>query len=257
MSNYNYSFRRNRIEGPTRQVAASDIFTPTVDQKHTLGLEFDLNDATGRVFRYSKNGAVALTPALVTQQAAGTANWQNEVQTTGTAADVGDTSIKVFTTTAPTLNIWNDGYLTIEDGDGETQMYLIKEHDVPSDTLTTIQIVDTGGIRIATAVTSEVTITKNLYRDVVVSITDPTGIATGLPLSDVPISYFYWSQVTGPAPLVIDGTDSVEVGDMIAGSGSVDGAGALPDAAADDVLWGRIMRAPGTSETALVYLTIE
>lgn len=256
--NYNYDYRRDPVLEPAQLHSAEDVWHPHTTQKYMLGCKCEFND--GRLYRYCSNGAVALTAGYVNQQAAGTANWQNEVQTNGTAASIGDTSIKIAVSTAPTANQWDNGYLTIEDGTGEGQMYVIKEHTLT--TTPTIQIADTGGIRVATAVTSEVTVTKNLYKDVVVSATNPTGIAVGVnpvavTASTSATTYYFWSQVRGPAAVVVDDTDTIVVGDYVAGSASVAGACALMDAAADDVPWGRVMRAAATGETALIYLTIE
>ena len=206
MSNYNYSFRRNRIVGPTRQVKASDIYTPTVDQKHTLGLEFDLNDGTGRMFKYSKAGATELAKAVMNQAEAVTANWVDEPQTVSggaVIAAVGDTSITLLVQTAPTVNVWNDGWMLVNNGTGEGELYLIKEHTLTGNPL--VQIVDTGGIRTATVDGTDITILKSLYRDVIVV---PAGAGThtpiGVSLATVPINRYFWAQFRGPCPMLVD-----------------------------------------------------
>ena len=206
MSNYNYSFRRNRLVGPTRQVSSSDIYNPTVGQKHTLGLEFDLNDSTGRMFRYTKAGSTGLVKATMNQAEAVTANWVDEPQTVSggaVIAAIGDTSITLLVQTAPTVNVWNDGWMLVNNGTGKGELYLIKEHTLTGNPV--VQIVDTGGIRTATVDGTDITILKNLHRDVIVV---PAGAGThtpiGVALTTVTADYFFWAQYRGPCPMLVD-----------------------------------------------------
>lgn len=258
--NYNFNYRRNGVVEPAQLLAESDIFHPTSDQKYMLGCELKMND--GRKFRYSKNGAVTLTAALVNQSAVGTANWQNEAQTNGSIWSVGDTEVTAVLSSTATKDQFVDGYLTVEDGTGEGQMYIIKGNEAGTANATSgydvkIYLADVGGIRVATATTSEITVTLNKYSGTLVAATNPTGVLTGVNLVAVPANYYYWAQTKGPAPVVVDGTDTIVVGDGVMVSESVAGTCALIDAAADDHIFGAVMRAAATGETALIDLSIE
>jgi len=259
--NYNKSFRRNKLTCRSF-LEASHLFTPTSDQRYALGTELELDDATGRKYRYCKNGAVVLTAAKVNQSAAGTANWQNQVQTNGSAWSIGDKTVTAVLTSTATKDQFADGYLTIEDGTGEGQMYLIKGNKAGTANATSgydveIELADEGGIRIATATTSEVSVTLNKHASTLVAAVNPTGTLVGVNPMAVTAAYFFWAQVKGPAAVVVDDTDTIVVGDKVMTSESVAGTCALVVAAADDHTFGTVMRAAAVGETALIDLNIE
>ncbi len=206
--NYNFTKgRRNRLIGPSRLIAESNIYTPTIDQKHTLGVEFDMNDGTGRWFRYcSGNSSAILAKALMNQAEAVTANWVDEPQTVSggaVVATIGDTAITLLVQTAPTANQWDDGWLLVNNGTGKGELYLIKSHTLTTNPV--VQIVDEGGIRTTTVDGTDITILKNLHNGTIVV---PAGAGTNTPigvsLAAVPIDYFYWAQFRGPCPMLVD-----------------------------------------------------
>ena len=257
--NYNMTYRRNRIVEPSQLLAAYDIFHPTADQKYTLGCIFDTND--GRRFRYcEKDGTTDLVAGLVNQSCASTANWQN-VAKVGTNA-IGTKSIVINSALATTVpaNAFNDGYLTVQDEAGERHMYIIKEHT--TGTTPTFELADVGGLRIATiTATTEITLTKNKYKDVLVAPASVTGVLVGVNLAAVTVDYFFWAQTRGPCPVCCDDTDTLVVGDwcMISTDATIPGAVALMDAGAGNTNApvGRVMDIAATSETALIDLCIE
>lgn len=264
---WNYSsvtgVRRDKITEPAQLFADRDVFHTTATQKYMLGTIFDTHD--GRRFRYCYNGGVALTKAHVNQAAAGTANWQNQAQTNGSAWSVGDKTVTVVLAATATANQFRDAYLTVEDGTGEGEMYLIKSNKAGTANATSgydivCEIADVGGIRTATATTSEVTVTLNKYSGAIVFPTNPTGVCIGVNLVTVPINYYFWSQTRGPCPIVADGTDTVVVGDWVAAGANTAGAVCLMDVAADgDTHIGYVMRAASSAgaETCLIDLCIE
>ena len=240
-----------------------NIFKATANKYFPLGAIAESRD--GRRFRYSKNGAVALTKALVNQGAAGTSDWQDEIQTNNPSLPTaGDKVITVTMTATATKNQFIDGYLTVEQGTGYNEMYIIKGNKAGVANATSgydieIEIADAGGIRTAFAVTSNITVTLNKYDSVIEADADPTNVLTGVSLVDVTSGYYFWSQVKGPAPVTCDDTDTIVVGDMVdvSADATIPGAIALADAAADDHIVGLCMRACATSETALIDLKIE
>jgi len=260
--NYNFDYRRNSVHEPSQLTTDTDIWTPTIDQRFMLGCIFDTND--GRRFRYQKAAAVALNAAYCNQSAVGTANWQNEAQTNGSAWAIGDVVVTAVLASTATKDQFIGGYLTVEDGTGEGQMYLIKSNKAGTANATSgydiqITLADVDGIRVATATSSEVTVTLNKYSDVVVFPTDPTGVATGVNLTAVTASYYFWGQTVGPCPVVVGATDTIVVGDAVGiATATTAGAACLLDVAADgDVLLGYVMRAAATGETALIDLHLE
>jgi len=244
-------------------LADRDIFHATATKYFPLGAIAESRD--GRKWRYCENGAVALTLALANQSAVGTANWQNEGQdNTPTAPTAGDKTVTVVCASTAAAHDFIDGYLTVEDETGESNMYLIKDNKAGTANATSgydivVEIADTGGIRTAwTAASGELTLTKNKYKDTVVFPTDPTGVCVGVNHVAVPANYFYWAQVTGPCPVIVDSTDTIVVGDMVAVGANTAGQACLMDVAADgDRLLGYVMRAAGAAETAIIDLCIE
>lgn len=259
--NYNFEFRRQAFVEPFRLVAGNNIFTPTVDQRAMLGCKLELND--GRIFRYTENAGTQLAKALMNQQAAATGNWQNESQANGTAADIGDKVIEVAVSTAPTLKEWDNGYMIVQDGTGEQEMYIIKEHEVSTTPL--VSIADQGGIRVATLATSgtEMTFVKNLYKDVIVHPTTATGKPIGVALSIVPVNRFFWSQTRGPCPMLVDNGDTLVIGEFAGLPGTAGAAGEVgtplnsSTTLLDGNVWGYTMDIGAADETALIYLTLE
>jgi hypothetical protein len=253
--NYNYDYRRGPVIEPAQLKAANDMYHATSTQKYMLGAKLELAD--GRIFRYCEAGAVALSKALMCQQAVVTANWANQVQTTGTAAAIADTSIKVYVATAPSAHDWDNGWLNIRDGTGIGEVYNIKSHD--ASLLPVIQIADEGGIRTATATTSEITVIKNLYKDVVVHpVTTATGMAVGVPLTTIAINYFGWLQTHGPCPMIVDTSDTLTVGTPVGVPATSAVAGACDVRQSTYAEWGVCTTAIGEADgTAVIYLTLE
>jgi hypothetical protein len=262
-SNYDHTFgRRNRIIGPSQLVAAANIFTPTSDQKYTLGLELDMNDATGRWFRYCQAAGTALSKALVNSSAALDAQAITSTVQTAYGVAAGETRFDVLLTTG---NAWTDdalrdGWLLISDGGAAmSDMYMVKSNKwVTSgdDTVMRVEICDEGGLRNAIAVTDDVILFQSKYANTVVSATNPVSGMVGVSLADVAASYFYWAQFRGYCPVLVDGTDTVVVGDTVTLSDSVAGTIHLNDAAADDVIVGTCVHAGAVSEPCIIDLLI-
>ena len=259
---YNYTWRRNSISGPMRLVAASDIFHPTSDQKYGLGMKYELNDGTGRIFRYAEDGGAGLSKATMAQSLAAVANWTEQAMTSYTAA-VGDQTVQITLATAVAANDLDDGWLCVTDGapaGSLGDMYLIKSHT--TGTTPVLTLADIGGIRTALATTSEVTVIPNQYKDVVgVPAAAATAIPCGVPLVDVTAGYFGWLQTRGPCPLIID-TDDVVVGNPVGETttANVIGGGGLVANDGTGPVWGWVM-AESTSgqadQPSIVYLTLE
>jgi len=239
-------------------LADRDIWTPTVDKKFPLGAIAESRD--GRKWRYQRAGAVALTIATINQSAVETANWVDEPQTVSggaVVAAIGDKSITLLVQTAPTADAWVDGYLWTENGTGEGNMYVIKEHSLTTNPV--VQLADRGGIRTATVDGCDISVHANPYALVVTFPTDPTGICTGICHTAVPVNYYFWGQVHGPCA-IFNGTDTIVTGDGVVAGAQAAGVLALEDGSAPnegDVHIGYAMRAATSGEVALIFLTIE
>lgn len=239
-----------------------NIFKATSIKYFPLGAIAESRD--GRRWRYCENGAVALTLALGNQAAAGTAGWQDEIQTNSPGVPTaGDKRVTVTMTTTAVAGDFIDGYLTTEQGTGSDSLYIVKDNKAGVANATSgwdveVDIADAEGIRTAWTVAGNITLTKNKWKDTVVFPTNPTGPCTGINLVAVPANNFYWAQTRGPCPVIKDSTDTIVVGDVVAIGANVAGQCCLSDAAAEgDTILGYCMRAPANAETAIIDLTIE
>lgn len=261
-TNYYPNFRRNKITLPpgARIDDSCDIFTPHASQKLALGTILELDDGTGRMFRYCQNGAVALSKALVNSSAALDAQAITSTIQTAYGAAAGSVQFDVLLSTG---NGWSnndlrDGWLLVSDGGtAMSDLYVIKDNKwTTSDTVMNVEIADQGGLRNAIAATDDVILFRNKCAMTVVSATNPVSGMVGVSLADVAISYYYWAQFRGYAPLLVDGTDTVVVGDTVALSDSVAGTIHLNDSEADDVLVGTCVHSGAVGEPCIIDLLI-
>ncbi len=242
-------------------LADCNIWTPHDDKKFPLGAIAESRD--GRRWRYQRcDGTTAITAlATINQSGVEIANFVDEPQTVSggaVVAAVGDKSITLLVQTAPTADEWVDGYMWVENGTGEGNMYVIKEHTLTTNPV--VQIADEGGFRTATIDGTDISIHENPYARVVTFPTDPTGICTGVCHTTVAVSQYFWGQVHGPCA-VVNGTDAIVTGDLVMAGSQAAGVLGIPDDATGDegmVYIGYAMRGSGQDgECLLVFLTIE
>lgn len=259
-TNYNHKYRRNRIVEPAQLVATANIFTPTVDQKYMLGTILDLNG--GRRFRYCKNDSTEIAKAVMVQSSVPIAGNTEEVNTNGTAASAKDQSLTIGVTTTIAEDALVDGWLNVVDVTAAAlgDLYLIKSNT--AGTTPVITLADAGGLRTAIAVTTEITVIKNKYRDVVV-VPKAAGTAVPVGVTQVVVtaSYYFWAQTRGYASILVD-TDTVIVGNPVGESttGNVNGGVGVVANDGTDPVWGICVvlgTAGQTDQPAIIDLTLE
>jgi hypothetical protein len=164
-TNYEKTYFRNKILlSPGTRL--DSLFTPTAAQQHALGRICEADDGTGRMWRYCKAGAVALTRAFMGQSEVPSGNGLEIVQT-GYTMSVGDIKFDMLLTTghAYANNELRDGILWVNKsptaGITVGDAYIIKDNWIKtSDTVMTIEIADQGGIRNARVATDELSLMK-------------------------------------------------------------------------------------------------
>lgn len=232
---------------------AHSIYECSATQKHKLGTLLRVGE---RHFRYAKMGAVAGVAGLMYAAPAAVANHKEQVQT-GYTIPIGKLSgVQVLlTTTAPTANQYDDGWLLVNKGTGLSQMVQIKSHDL-STTPCLLELYD--ALEVATAATSEITLTANKYRAVVAVPTARVAACAGVAVCAVTANYYCWLQVKGPAPLVVDTSETVVLGEPVGYPATPNVAGACGPVGADtDETWGICMQVGAAAEPALVDLKLE
>ena len=174
--------------------------------------EFD----DGRKFRLCfANGA--LTAGILVQSAA--PNAYDDELVVNTAAAVGDKEIEITVTSGHggyDAHWLKDGYVMVTKGTGCIgTFYKIKDNDaMVAGATATIELYD--ALTYAIAVSDEVCVAQNPYKDVVTGST--TAPVIGVPLIAVTDNYYFWAQFAGIGP----GTDSgsgVTAGDDLSHAG--------------------------------------
>ena len=234
--------------GPT--VVGQSVYEESSTPKAKLGHRLVLGE---RVFRYGKAGSSNLSRGKMCQGPAPVANHKNIA--VAAAAAAGATEITVtLGATAATKNQYAEGYLHVNDANGEGQCYKIKSHPAGSASGSlTVTLYDP--IETALTTSSEVTLTANPFNGVIVA---PNGgltqIVVGVPLIAVTAGYYAWFQTRGPAPVLGQGT--LVIGQNVGLGGTADGA-CGPVSADTTFVWGKVMQVNASTEYALIWLTLE
>lgn len=163
--------------------------------RHELGTELRLAD--GRVFRYGKaastssKGKLQVAPAPI----------DNHKNMACAAAAAGATQVTVTPgATGGDANIYAEGYLVINDVDGEGQAYKVKGHAaITSSVAFVVELFDP--IKTALTANSEATLVHNAYNGVVEAAVEERR-AAGVPLVTFAAGDYGWFQVKGPCPVL-------------------------------------------------------
>ena len=198
----------------------------TTAQEHPLGQTAELPD--GRSFRYIfMDGAV--TAGKLLQCSANVADHDMDLVTAAAAA--GATTVTVtLGGTALAADAAKDGYLYVNDGPGEGQLFKIDTHAaVAASGSFVVPIKDEGGVRTALTASSLCGIMYNPWKDVIIAPTTFTGHIVGATTRDMSDNNYGWAQRTGVAAILINGTvtigEGVSRGATTAGSVDADNYG--------------------------------
>ena len=238
---------RSADVGPT--FVGQSILEESSTRKHKLGARLVLGE---RVFRYCENGALALVAGELVQTAAPVAHHLNcSVPVTAVG------SYQITVTPGATLgakNAYQNGFLHVNNADGQGQTLRIKSHPaIVASTAFVVTLYDQ--LVVALTASSKVTLTKNTYKDVVVTPTTLTGKVVGVPLIAVTADYFAWLQTKGPCAVL--GVGTVVIGNDVSASATTTGA-ATP-LATDSILSpiGQVLQVNATTDYSLIDLDLE
>ena len=215
------------------------IFTQSSSQKEELGRTRWWGD---RMFAYAKAGAVALAAGKLTIGTAPVTGHKSGMVCA--AAAIGATQVTVTPVTADvTVDQYKDGYLWFPTvaGTGYGMAYRIATH--PAATATnTLNLDLREAIKVAITASTTGGMVPNPQAGVVI-LPGATVVATahvaGVPPIAVNAGYYFWNQVKGPIPLLINGTcvlGNAVIADWTTGSGiagaciPVASAGSVADA---------------------------
>lgn len=234
----------------------------SVQGPNALGQYMGLDD--GRLYRWSQSGSVALSTGRLLQQAVVVSGHGNNLAVQAASA-IGDRTVALTnSTTAITLDQYAGGFLTINDAGadaGEGLIYRIKSHPAESTGSGTviITLADDDGIVVALTTNGQAGLRKHPHDEVLVNPTTPTGIVVGVCGMPVTADFYFWAQVRGSCPVLINGVVivglQVTAGATTAGSvdvqplNSVDGSG-------QERVVGHVETVMASTEFGGVYLTI-
>lgn len=229
-------------------------------QEFPLGTIMEMPN--GDEYVWCLNGGTELaTGRLVQQAVVGTGHDIDLAVAAAAAADA--TSVTLTNaTTQITANMYADGWLFINDADGEGYGYQIKSHPAEStgSGSCVFTLYEQDPIQVALTTSSKAGLRKNKYQDVVVAPTTFTGIVVGATVRVITASYYFWAKKKGDAVLLTNGT--VIVGKAFTRSGTTAGAiDVYPlnsaDASGQQPMLGTVQTVAGTTEYSLCYLNIQ
>lgn len=187
------------------------------DATHNLGELLTLAD--GRKFRFGKAGASNVSRGKLQQAAAPIGNHANM---TTAAAAIGATQITVTPgATGGAVGIYNEGYLAVNDVDGEGSVYKVRSNPtITSSVAFVVELFDPIA-NVALTANSQTTLIHNAYNgfiEVATSLHRPAGV----PLVSITAGDYGWLQTRGVAA-VLAGTTRTLGADQIS-SGATAGA---------------------------------
>jgi len=261
--NYNTAFRRNKITlAPGARF--DSLHTAEATQKYTLGTILELDDGSGKKFRYCKNSsAAALSKSLMNVACLLDAQQLAKAQAAyGVAAGV--TKFDILAATGHTITDHEliDGWLLVSGGSTAMgDLYLINDNYFTTDD-TVINIELSSPIRNTVVATDDFTFIKNKFRDVIVAPTTQTegGQAIGVARCTVAKNYYFWAQYRGWCSIICDTstTELLIVGEPCGKPHVHDVDGGVGQLATDgtDEVWGTCVYASATAEAAIVDLML-
>lgn len=207
---FNYGIDGSIISGKMWHNALPNVYAESVTQLADIGSKLRMKDS--REFIYCKAAAAEIGIAKMAQAEAVTDQWTDETQTAygWTAGDTSNTCL-ITTGSTPTADEWKDGWMIQTNGTGLGQMHRIVSNTSHA-TLPVVTVAEAVVTDIPAA--GQLSFVKSNFLDTIVvdKTAGLTALAIGVPLITVTASYFYWSQVKGPAPLTVDTGETVSVG---------------------------------------------
>ena len=182
-------------------LVAQDIWNESSVAQNDIGaLGFD---NFGNRYRYVQAGAVALATGHLLQETAEDTNFRS--MAVATAAAIGATEVDVtLGGTAVTANLFDSGTFLVESSTGLGQLFRIVKHTVQTSTTGTCTFTLDRPLKVALTTSSQVSVRKNPYNDVIDFPVTPTGGPVGVALYAMTISYFGWIQSGGDVGVLYD-----------------------------------------------------
>ncbi len=167
---------------------------------------------------YFKNGASDLTIAAPIQQAAVIHAELPDDIVVGAVSAIGAYTVTLTSTAnlaaspLSTKDGFKNGYLIVNDGVGEGQLYKIKGHEAASGTANFV-VTLYKPLTVALDTTSEVGLMQPAYQNLIVCPATLTGAFVGLPQLGVTANYYAWGKTKGIAAANCSG--AINIGQQV------------------------------------------
>lgn len=231
------------------QIFPSDIHSTGSTQLMplgTLGLTID-----GRAYRYAEAGGTALAAGKLSVAATQVGNHENIA--VAAAAAVGATSVTVtLGATAASANDYADGYMVVNDADGEGIAYRISGNPA-ADASASLVVSLFKPIVVALTTSSEVSLIKNPWKDIVISATDQADMVVGVQNVAIAADEYGWVQTHGVVSVLAD--EAITAGLAITIGSSTAGSVEALDAAGEQNI-GVALQAAADTEYRAVSLSV-
>jgi hypothetical protein len=238
----------------------------TSGAKHRLGTRMQLPD--GRVFYYGlcaeaiTAGKVAMMGATdhadhIKDLAIPAAYAAGVSQITITNSGLAVTGTGKYTGDYSTAGTYENGYVFVNDEDGQGQVWQIMDHSTAGASATiTVDFYPNDSVRTALTTSSQVGLAKSIYAEIeVFDLSDIDGPVVGVPNCDQTSGYYGWYQTAGPAAVLTNGT--VVVGKNVMTGSTTDGSvDVMADDSSAEFLIGGVINVAATTEYSLVDLQI-
>jgi len=179
---------------------SANPYAESSTQLFPLGSRLDWGD---RAFVYVQMDGAVTAGKLIQQTASIVANHSQCTATAAVAAGAYEISIETQGDTDLTADLYADGYLIVNDDAGQGQSFKIRSHpahDHTADASVVISVYEPVVTALATS--SELTLTKNPWKDVIVAPAAETGAVIGATNIDMTDDYYGWLQVRGPKAML-------------------------------------------------------
>ena len=227
---------------------AGQFTTGSANQR--LGARVETRD--GRVFRYVENGGTALVAGRLAVAATQTGDHANiDVQA---AVAIGDTTVNVtLGGTLTNANDYAEGYLVVHLTPGNGVSYLISGHPA-ADASATQTLTLAEPIDVALTTSTNVSLIKNPWKDVVISASDQADMPVGVAVKAIVADESGWVQTRGVCSVLADA--AITVGDAVTTGASTNGSVEAKNDAGE-VQVGVAIQAGVNTEERAIFLTIE
>ena len=167
----------------------------------------------GRKYRYTLNDGTVEVAGNLYQSVTLVADHQNVAANVARAIGAVVISASLGATVAG-VDIYNEGIVHINDVGGEGYVYRVRRARAVADghasaaasTVITANLEADSSVQVALATTSEMSFTRNRFREVLIHPSPPTARLAGVSPGVAAADRYYWSQVQGEAAILADGT---------------------------------------------------